>query len=962
MAPPSETVASVAFGRFRVLPHRRELLADGRPIKLGGRAFDVLMALVDARGGVVSKDELIARVWSNRLIEENNLHAQIAALRAAFGPERGLIRTISGRGYQFTGATQVLGASLDERAGVTAGSHSVLPATNLSESVSELIGRGHELHELIELIAEHRLVTMTGDSGIGKTRLALAVARQCLPRFADGVWLAELAPLSDADLVPAAVAAGVGLDLSGGSASPDRVAAALAGKKLLVVLDNCEHVVDAAAIMAEALLRASPTVRVIATSRERLMAEEEWVYRVPPLAVPAESSGDDDLLGYGAVRLFLERARAAKSNFAPDERVAALTAAICRRLDGIPLAIELAAARAATLGIDELAALLADRFQVLTDGRRTALPRHQTLRATLDWSYGLLAEPERVALRRLAVFAGVFDLNAAGIVGSSDQISPPDVVEALVGLVAKSLVSAEINGGPACYRLLDTTRAYAFEKLNESGELALVARRHAEYYRDLFERAETEWETRPSSEWRCDYGRHIDNLRAALDWAFSPGGDASIGVAVTAAAVTLWKHLSLLNECRGRAEQALTRLDAGMSRNARQEMKLHAALGASLTYSGSASSPDIGAAWTKSLEIAERLGDAEYQLRSLRGLWVFHTASRRYRVGLALAQRFRSLAASRSVPDDRLVGEQMMGVSQHCLGDQGGARRHLDRVFADDTAVDHQKYMIRFQIDLLVSARVILARVLWLQGFPDQAMRAAASSIDDARAADHAVSLCYALALGACPIALAVGDLATAEHYVGLLLDHSTRHALTHLRAFSAYHQGALALKRGDVVTGSRLLRAGFNEVGDFRPAIQFVVLLMIEALADAGLVSEGLAALKEAVERSEQNEECWLLGEFLRVEGELLLLQDTVGAATEAEGHFRQALDGAHRQGALSLELRAATSLARLLCNQGRYADATALLAPVYDRFTEGFDTTDVTTAKALLDTLGAEKEPSGG
>jgi predicted ATPase len=194
-------------------------------------------------------------------------------------------------------------------------------------------------------------------------------------------------------------------------------------------------------------------------------------------------------LGYGAVRLFLERARAAKSNFAPDKRAAVLTAAICRRLDGIPLAIELAAARAATLGIDALAALLADRFQVLTGGRRTALPRHQTLRATLAWSYGLLAEPERVALRRLAVFAGVFDLNAAGIVGSSDQISPPDVIEALVGLVAKSLVSAEINDGPACYRLLDTTRAYAFEKLNESGELALVARRHAEYYRDLFERA-----------------------------------------------------------------------------------------------------------------------------------------------------------------------------------------------------------------------------------------------------------------------------------------------------------------------------------------------------------------------------------------------------------------------------------------------------------------------------------------
>jgi predicted ATPase len=304
---------------------------------------------------------------------------------------------------------------------------------------------------------------------------------------------------------------------------------------------------------------------------------------------------------------------------------------------------------------------------------------------------------------------------------------------------------------------------------------------------------------------------------------------------------------------------------------------------------------------------------------------------------------------------DRLVGERLIGTSQHYLGNQPGGRRHLERVLADYEAVDHRAYKIRFQIDLLVAARVVLARILWLQGFPDQAMRAAASSIEDAQAADHAVSLCYALGLGACQIALLVGDLATAEHYVGMLLDHSTRHALTHWRAVGACHQEALAIKRGGVMTGSRLLCAGFNEVGDSTLALRFIVLLVTETLGFAGQVWEGSVELNEAIERPEQTEECWLIAELLRLKGEFLLLQGPPGAATDAEGHFQQALDSARRQGALSLELRAATSLARLMRDQGRSADATALLQPIYDRFTEGFDTADLKAAKALLDELGS-------
>jgi DNA-binding winged helix-turn-helix (wHTH) protein len=380
----SEALAGIAFGRFLLLPHRRELLAEGRPIKLGGRAFDVLMALIEARGAVVSKHALMARVWPDRIVEENNLQWQISALRAAFGADRNLIRTVSGRGYQFTAEIDTLYGSPEADAGMAiadaprdprearrdGGIPGELPPTNLPEPISELIGRDDVLGEILSLASAHRLVPLPGAGGIGKTRLAVAAARRLLPQFADGVWLAEFSPIADPSLVPVTVAAVIGLDVGGGEVSAQRVSQALAGRVLVLVLDTCEHVIGAAAALAESVLRAGGTLHLLATSREPLRAEGEWVYPVPPLAVPAEDAEDaDDLLCYGGVRLFVERLHAAEPHFAPDQRGAAMIAAICRRLDGIPLAIELAAARAAVLGVEEVATHLDDRFRILTGGR-----------------------------------------------------------------------------------------------------------------------------------------------------------------------------------------------------------------------------------------------------------------------------------------------------------------------------------------------------------------------------------------------------------------------------------------------------------------------------------------------------------------------------------------------------------------------------------------------------------------
>ncbi|HSF29459.1 MAG TPA: winged helix-turn-helix domain-containing protein [Candidatus Tectomicrobia bacterium] len=951
------------FPPFRLDPGnqclwRRTEAGDDERIRLTPKAFAVLYYLVEHAGQLVTHDELLDAVWPETYVQAEVLKSHIFDVRRALGDRAKrprFIETMARRGYQFIAAVHDGGAPDSTAEPHRAG----LPLTNLPAPASDLIGRDAALAEVADLLAAHRIVTLTGAGGIGKTRLGLEVARQLLPDFADGVWLAELASLSTPDLVADAVAAALGLELAGGVASADQIARALGPKQLLLVLDNCEHVIDGAARMAEALARANPQVRIMATSREPLRAEGEYLYRVPPLDVPAEDARDlEDMLRHGAVQLFIARARAAASGFVLEARTAAIIGAVCRRLDGIPLAIELAAARTATLGVEGLAARLDDRFRLLTGGHRTALPRHQTLRATLDWSYELLPESERVVLRRLAIFAGGFTLEAAiAIVASAESpdIAASDVVDAAANLVAKSLVGVHVDATTVRYRLLETTRAYALEKLTAGGEFEEVARRHAAYYRDLFARAEVECETRPTAEWLEDYRHWIDNVRAALDWAFSPSGDAAIGLALTAASVPLWFQLSQMVECRGRVERALASLEPGSPRDARREMQLYAALGASLIQI-KGHVPETGAAWTNALHCAERLDDTEYQLRALWGLWSYRLSRGEHRAAQALAQRFSRLAAHTADPADLLIGARLVGVSLHYLGEQTEARRHLERMLSHYVAPMYRPHAIRFQYDQRVMVRAALAWILWLQGFPDQAMHTAKSNVEEARANEHALSLCYALAEAACPVALFVGDLATADCFVAMLLDLSAKHALGLSHACGRYLEGVLCIKRGDAVTGLQLLRTTVDELGETRFVLRYTAFLgaLVEGLIGTGQVAQALVTIDEALARSERNEERWCVAELLRIKGELVLSEGAGKAAVAAEEHFLHALDWAHRQGVLSWELRAATSLARLWQQQDRAAEARGILAPVYDRFTEGFATADVKAAKALLNGCG--------
>jgi predicted ATPase/DNA-binding winged helix-turn-helix (wHTH) protein len=947
---------TLAFGPFHLLPTERLLLEEGEPVRLGDRALDILIALTERPGELVGKAELLARVWPGRFVEEGNLKFQIAALRRTLGDGRRgrrYIATSVGQGYRFVAPVLVAQDSSPAAPFATPTTR----AHNLPGLLVRLIGRAGTVARIAARLPRQRFVTIVGPGGIGKTSVAVAVAQSLLGAYEDGVWLIDLAPVGEAGLVATALAAAIGCETRAEDPLTGLIAV-LKRKRMLLVLDNCEHVAEAAANLAVTILESAAGVNVLATSREPLRAQGEYLHRLTALDTPPLSTRLDatEALAFPAVELFVERAAAGLGDYQLDDADAPIVAEICRRLDGIPLAIEFAAARLGAFGIRGLSARLHDRLRLLTRGARSAPARHSTLRAVLDWSYGLLTEAEQKALRRLAIFAGTFPFEGAAVVAEDATEPGRDTIDDIAELISKSLVLAESGDAELHLRLPETMRAYALAKLRESGETDIAARRHAEFYRDVFERAEAEWDGQSAAVSLAAYARHIDNLRAALDWAFSLNGDASIGVSLTAAAVPLWMHLSLLEECRRYVEQAIAALAMQAEPNARREMALYAAMGAALLYTRGGVA-EMAAAWTKALELAQSLGDPEYEMRALWGLWSFQVNGVQYRAALELAHRFASLAARRSNLNDRAVGERMIGMSYHYLGDQKSAQRHIKRALADCAAGDHKRQAFRLQLDPQVIARVHLARTLWLQGFPDRAMREAEHSIEDARAAGHAISFSYALARAACPIGLWIGDLAAAKQYADILRDHSQEHALPNWQLYGRGYQGAVAVKRGDVATGLRLLGVSYDDVGVTGIAaprfMRFAVLYTAEALAQTGRIAEGLTTIEDAIARAERTAELWQFAELLRFKGELVLLQRTPGATAVAEDHFRQALDCGRRHDAVSWELRAATSLAQLWRAQNRSGEARNLLSSVYARFTEGFGSADLQIARKLLDDL---------
>ncbi len=956
MADPAAVSAerTFSFGSFRLLPSRRLLLDGETRVRLGSRALEILIALVERPGELVNKKELIARVWPSTHVDEGNLKFQVAALRRALGDGRDgrrYLETSPGQGYRFVAPVAVTNEITPP---------ALLPAAstyqhNLPGRITRLIGRSDLVAKLADQLPRQHLLTLVGPGGIGKASVAVAVAERLLGAYEDGAWLVDLARLADPTLVRSAVAAAVGVEVNPADPLVSLVAA-LSDKRMLLVLNNCAHVIDDVATLAVAFLRSAPGVHMLATSREPLRVEGEHVHRLGPLESPPASPrlNAAEALRFPAVQLFVAQAAASIGGFELRDEDAPVVGEICRKLDGIPLAIELAAARVGVLGLRCLAAPLEDRLRVLTGGRRTALPRHRTMRAALDWSYDLLTAPEQTVFLRLAIFDGGFTLAAAAAVAGDASRSGDEIVELVLELAAKSLAAADVDDAEPRFRLLNTTRAYALEKLADSGERGAMARRHAEYYRDFFEASAHD--AANADDMSAAGALEIDNLRAALAWAFGPGGDLSTGVRLAAASVPLWISMSLLAECHGWKEKAIRSLDEAAMRGTRQEMVLQAALGMSLQFAKGVTA-EAHAALSRALELAEHLGDAEYQLRIIHTFWVYHMRLGEVRTTLALARRAEAVATSIADPVATETVDRMLGISLHSAGEHGSARAHLERLLQMPSPASRRSYIRRFGFDQRVIARYILAQLLWVQGFPDQAVQAGRRSIEEARELQHPVTLCGALAWAGAALSFRIGDLSAAQAFSDELVDYAERNSLADYHAYGLGVHAMLWLRSRSSEAAIEEIRGALQR---WRASKWHVYLSMdefLEVVANAGHVEEISAIVDEAMERAERNQELWAFPEGLRLKGELLLLQNEPDPGL-AEEYFVRSLDRARAQGALSWELRTAMSIARLKGKQGRRGEARSLLGATYARFTEGFDTADLKRAKQLLDELGGAPE----
>ena len=579
------------FGPFELSIGERMLQRDGQVLPLGDRALDILIYLADRPGEVIAKQELIDHVWSDVTVEEGSLRVHVAAIRKALGDGQfgnRYIANIKARGYSFVGTVVPLAGSTESRNDKFR-HQGRLPVRPLT-----MIGRETVIGEVSDKLRDERFVTLLGPGGIGKTNDALAVGRAAAEEFGGEVYLVDLESLTDPRYVAGAVATSLGLPLKSKDPGVELVEL-VRSRKLLIILDSCEHVIESVALLAEQLYRQTEEIHVLTTSRELLKVKGEHCYRVLPLDYPPDGSEQtaNAVLRYPATQLFVQRVAARAGSFALTDEEAPLVAEMCRKLDGIPLAIELAAGQVAALGTKNTVARLVSRPELLKLSHRTAVPRHRTLKATLDWSYDLLSEAERIVFRRIAAFVGHFTLEGARHVVGGLGADAWEIFDAIAGLVEKSLIVTRIGETLAQYRLLDTTRAYALEKLEEHAELNLVLRRHAEYVAGYLEsqrvallavarpetaaaypspsgniRVASEWSFKPSGDGEIARGRsaasthfgQLGNIRAALEWSFGPHGDDEIATRLAAASTQLFLDLSLLIECRTWAERAMARL------------------------------------------------------------------------------------------------------------------------------------------------------------------------------------------------------------------------------------------------------------------------------------------------------------------------------------------------------------------------------------------------------------------
>jgi predicted ATPase/DNA-binding winged helix-turn-helix (wHTH) protein len=927
---------AITFGPFRLIPSQRLLLEGNSPLHVGSRALTILQILVERAGKIVDKRELARLVWPDTYVEEANIRVHVAALRRALGDGQHGARyivNIPGRGYSFTGAVSLHSEPPKPERDIAPNTHA---APTLPSLITRLVGRVEAVSKLQAELSRERMVTVVGPAGIGKTSLALASTQSWSTDSGYAAYFVDLAAVSDPAGVPAAVASAI----SASTIYEDIVGAMLhelQDRRLVIILDNCEHVIDATARLCVVLLTGTKHVRLLATSREPLRIAGECIHRVAPLGLPpiGRDLTASEAMTFPSVQLFVERAMANVDTYEFTDQDAAAVANICRRLDGIPLAVEFAAARVDLFDVRTIARRLDDRFALLTRGRRDALPRQQTLRAALDWSYGLLSANEQIALRRLSVFSAYFGVDDAIEVVSDDKLPKPSVLETLSDLVAKSMVAADVGGRAVTYRLLETIQVYAHEKLSEAGELEALRRRHAQRFLDLC-RAPGGIDDDQGS-WR----QAMVDVRAALDWALVRGGDIALGVDLASAATPISLCLSLLREHRKYLELALAHIFAAADLKSpteaalRAEMALHSAAALALYYT-QGPEPAVDDHLQKARRLAQKIGDKGHELQVLWMLFGIAGNTGNYRRELTYGEIFASAADDAADPMAKLRSRRMKGRALSDLGQHALAQQQVELALQPAREVMPHANLNAYELDHWIASRAAYARILWLRGYPDDAKKEAEQCISEALRVGHEQTTCCVLAINVCPIAIWRGELAEAGHLASLLREHSQS-------VFQHWHEWGLLYEKflKEVASGPERRESWFTDLEPTLPA-------QTDLLATFDIRLAG----PDALVRAQADEDIWCAAEIQRAWADRHVTGDTTGQSG-SEASLAHSLEIARRQGAKAWELRAATSLANLLCGSGRISQARDTLRSVLSHFTQGRNTKDVQAAANLLSQL---------
>lgn len=797
-------------------------------------------------------------------------------------------------------------------------------------------------------LLQHRLVSIVGAGGMGKTTIACRVAAGLAGQFADGICFVDLAPLADPRLLANVLAQALGIAAAPGAALAS-LAAFLREKQLLIVMDSCEHLVAAAADLAEQLLRAAPRLSLLVTSREPLLATGEWLYRLGAMRLPPKTGtlNAARALAFPAVQLLVERARERQPGFVLDDAGAALAGALCHRLDGIPLAIELAAARLEHLGLAHLSEQLGQYLLNAVSGRRSAAARHRTLGAMIDWSFDLLPPREQQALLKLSVFRGEFTLAAADSLLSEatlDGAAIGDGADCVLELLSKSLVSQRAEGSLHRYRLFDTTRAYAAAKLDAVSRRGLLER-HARFLCALLAQAEDDWLVMGRLDWLSTYKIWIDDIRVALGWTFGRADDQAdapaqpdlaLGNALVIASFPLGHQASLTAEFGEYVGHAMSLAP----RSSDTATLLYSQLYALICNVNAAIDPEhsgLAAAARTADMAAEGNPLARYRTSLATSMWAADFIPGNFPAAGVRADITRLHADNRGDRMGALVARRMQAQSLHFLGRQAEARSHAEHVLANAWR-RIPLVCSPSQVDVRVSMRAIIARIAWIGGRPAEALEVASEALRHA-GADTAVALAQALAISSIPLALWSGDIARARQLVQRLSSHAGAYSLHMWMAWAAFYVDVMRATAESPDAGASAARLCV-------PAAR-----QLELMPRDHMVTFSTALLAtDCIERVAHGTVGWCAAEMQRALGERHLRE---GRIVEATSRFEQALATARSQGALAWELRAATSLAGLWARQARGGPARALLEPLLGLFTDGAPSADLQRARLLLDQL---------